>query len=153
MFATLRGLGWLEHPTGIYPQATKRQPARTVEQLVDKYEVRQPQRDVWVAYLRYRSVTLDYSSLKHLCYNLVGVFWSDIQRHHPALDTFAVTPEMLFAPSATAPGEAPPSLLQHEPRLTADDVDSTAAPTAIDNVFDSLTRLLNPDCAASETVR
>lgn len=85
----------MDHPTGIFPQATKRQPARSIEDIVDSYQIRQPQRDVWVEYLKHRSAGLDYSSLKNLIYNLIGVFWSDIQRHHPDLDTFAVDQQMM----------------------------------------------------------
>lgn len=57
---------------------------RPTAELVDRYQLRcRPVRDLLVRYLDERRPALDYASLISLINNLVGLFWADIERHHP----------------------------------------------------------------------
>ena len=70
----------------------------TPEQIVDRYRLRvQPMRDLLVDYLRERQPALDYTSLESLAGYLVGLFWADIERHHPEITN-------LQLPTAVADG-------------------------------------------------
>ena len=61
---------------------------RTPEQIIDRYHLRNgPIRDLLVDYLRERQPSLDYTSLESLAAQLAGLFWSDIERHHPKITT------------------------------------------------------------------
>lgn len=64
---------------------------RTVEQLVDRYPIsRRPMRALFIEYLSERQPAIDYSTLVALAYQLVGCFWTDIERHHPGIDSLAL---------------------------------------------------------------
>ncbi|MGW3981271.1 tyrosine-type recombinase/integrase [Streptomyces mirabilis] len=57
-------------------------------ELIDRYELRcQPVRDLLVDYLTERQPTLDYTSLRTLARELGGLFWADLEHHHPGIDT------------------------------------------------------------------
>jgi hypothetical protein len=57
-------------------------------ELIDRYELRcQPIRDLLVDYLTERQPTLDYTSLRTLARELGGLFWADLEHHHPGIDT------------------------------------------------------------------
>ncbi len=86
----LHDLGWLDHPSQSYPHHARRRGQRTAEQLVDRYGVTGPTRDVLVEYLIQRSAAMDYSSLVGLAAQLVAQFWADITRHHPEVTSFAL---------------------------------------------------------------
>jgi site-specific recombinase XerD len=61
---------------------------RPTHELVDAYQIRSPSvREVLVRYLDERRPALDYTSFQSLVSILAGVFWSDIERHHPDLGT------------------------------------------------------------------
>jgi hypothetical protein len=67
---------------------------RTVEDLIDRYQIAcRPVRDLLVDYLRERQPALDYTSLRTLAYHLAGVFWSDIEQHHPGIGSLRLPPE------------------------------------------------------------
>ncbi|WP_207757560.1 tyrosine-type recombinase/integrase [Nonomuraea cypriaca] len=71
---------------------------RTAEELVDRYQVRcRPVRDLLVEYLRERQPALDYTTLAKLANDLVRLFWVDLERHHPGIDTLQLTPETATA--------------------------------------------------------
>jgi hypothetical protein len=71
---------------------------RTPEQIVDRYRLRVlPMRDLLVDHLRERQPALDYTSLESLAGYLVGLFWADIERHHPEITN-------LQLPTAVADG-------------------------------------------------
>ncbi len=58
---------------------------RTPEQLIDRYGlVCRPIRNLLVDYLKERQPALDYTSLNSLANFLGGLFWADLERHHPA---------------------------------------------------------------------
>jgi hypothetical protein len=61
---------------------------RSTSDLVDAYHVESTAvRDVLIRYLDERRPALDYSTFLTLLVFLVGTFWSDIERHHPGIDT------------------------------------------------------------------
>jgi hypothetical protein len=61
---------------------------RTPEELIDRYQLAcRPVRDLLVAYLKERQSGLDYSSLRKLAAYLGNLFWKDLERHHPGIDS------------------------------------------------------------------
>ncbi|MCX5215666.1 site-specific integrase [Kitasatospora sp. NBC_00240] len=70
----------------------------TPAQLIDRYFLKsQPIRDLLVDYLTERSPGMDFNSLKHLSSLLAKVFWQDIERHHPGLDSLDLPPDVSAA--------------------------------------------------------
>src|SRR4029077_9003682 len=68
---------------------------RTPEQLIDRYGlVCQPIRDLLVDYLKERQPALDYTSLDSLANFLGSLFWADLERHHPGIDTLHLPAEV-----------------------------------------------------------
>ncbi|MBF6094965.1 site-specific integrase [Nocardia cyriacigeorgica] len=68
---------------------------RPTNELVDDYGVRPgPLRDVLVRYLDERRASMDYSSFRGLVCDLVGLFWADVEHHHPEIDSFRLTEEV-----------------------------------------------------------
>lgn len=60
----------------------------SVAELVDRYPVANKEvRDVLVHYLVERSAALDYGSLVNLTHVLVDLFWCDLERYHPGIDS------------------------------------------------------------------
>lgn len=67
-------------------------------QLVDKYQIRSPSiRRLLIAYLAERAAELDYASLIQLSTTLCGLFWQDLERHHPGIDSLRLQPEVAVA--------------------------------------------------------
>jgi hypothetical protein len=67
---------------------------RTPSELVDRYGIAcRPVRDVLVDYLAERQPSLDYVSLKNLAYCLAKLFWCDLERHHPGIDSLRLSRE------------------------------------------------------------
>jgi hypothetical protein len=88
---------------------------RTVEELVDRYQLKcRPVRDLLVDYLRERQPAVDYTTLSKLAGDLARLFWADLERHHPGIDSINLTPEVAGAwrhrvscrPAAAGPGGA-----------------------------------------------
>lgn len=70
----------------------------SVPEMVDSYEVAcGPVRDVLVRYLRERQSAMDYASLRSLARNLVKLFWTDIELHHPGITTLHLDDEIAAA--------------------------------------------------------
>lgn len=64
-------------------------------ELVDRYSLQSKAiRDVIVDYLTERQPNLDYSSLRTLSANLANLFWADLERHHPGINSLHLTAEM-----------------------------------------------------------
>ena len=83
----LRGIGGLDGEPPTLRQAQARGQL-TVAELVDRYAVAcRPVRDVLVHYLAERSAVLDCRSLDNQAHMLVSLFWADLERHHPGIDT------------------------------------------------------------------
>lgn len=71
---------------------------RTPEELIDRYGLAcRPVRDLLVEYLRERQPALDYTSLEALSYYLGGLFWADVERHHPDIDSLDLPTEVADA--------------------------------------------------------
>ncbi|MFJ9461370.1 tyrosine-type recombinase/integrase [Kitasatospora sp. NPDC101447] len=63
--------------------------------LVDRYDLRcKPMRDLLVAYLTERQPALDYNTLRQLSSHLAGSFWSDLERHHPGIDSLHIAAQI-----------------------------------------------------------
>jgi site-specific recombinase XerD len=71
---------------------------RTTTELVDAYDVKtRAVREVLVRYLDERRAGLDYNTFLHIVWALVGVFWADIEHHHPGLDTLNLPVDVIDA--------------------------------------------------------
>jgi hypothetical protein len=67
----------------------------SIEQLIDRYHIaHRPVRDLLVHYLRERQTTVDYVSLQRLAGALGKLFWADLERHHPGIDSLRLAPEV-----------------------------------------------------------
>ncbi len=92
----LQGIGVLPPDKSLRASLTTGQ--RTAEQLVDTYQIQsQPVRDLLVRYLNERRPAIDYTTLRALAQSLAGLFWADIERHHPGLDTLDLAQEAVTA--------------------------------------------------------
>lgn len=67
-------------------------------ELIDRYHLHcRPIRDLLVEYLRERQPVLDYGSLVQLSRMLGKLFWADLEKHHPGIDSLRLTPEVADA--------------------------------------------------------
>ncbi|MCW2628049.1 MAG: hypothetical protein JWR48_4771 [Mycobacterium sp.] len=90
------------HAIGHFPAATPptlrnalRAPQLTTEQMVDRYQVTNPEiRDLFVNYLNRRYPDVDYASLGAAAYAVVKVFWNGIQRINPDQADLRVSQEV-----------------------------------------------------------
>ncbi|WP_261565771.1 site-specific integrase [Frankia gtarii] len=70
----------------------------TPDELIDRYGlVCQPVRDLLVDYLRERQPALDYTSLVAQANFLGNLFWADLERHHPGIDSLHLPAEIVDA--------------------------------------------------------
>jgi hypothetical protein len=61
---------------------------RTPEEMIDRYGLTcRPIQDLLVDYLRERQPALDYTSLESLANFLGKLFWADLERHHPDINS------------------------------------------------------------------
>jgi len=68
---------------------------RSPEELIDRYRLAcRPIRDLLVEYLRERQPALDYNSVESLSYYLGKLFWADLERHHPGIDSLHLPAEV-----------------------------------------------------------
>jgi hypothetical protein len=87
---------------------------RTVAELVDRYPIAcRPVRDLLVRYLEERAPAMDYASLPALARRLAGLFWCDLERHHPGVSS-------LHLPSEVAAGWRRRALLRGDGRPRRD---------------------------------
>ncbi|WP_353365299.1 site-specific integrase [Mycobacterium sp.] len=76
----------------------RRQGQGSTAELVDSYGIRcRPVRDVLVRYLDEKRPAMDYSSFRSLVTVLAGLFWADIEKHHPSIDTLHLPLEVADA--------------------------------------------------------
>jgi integrase len=76
----------------------RRQGQGSTAELVDSYGIRcRPVRDVLVRYLDEKRPAMDFSSFRSLVTVLVGLFWADIEKHHPGIDTLQLSSEVAEA--------------------------------------------------------
>jgi integrase len=72
-----------------------RQGPMSVTEMVDYYELDcEPVREMLHRYLTDRAPTLDYASLRQLAYKLAGVFWRDLEQHHPGISGLDLAEEV-----------------------------------------------------------
>ncbi len=70
---------------------------RTPEEMIDRHQLAcRPIRDLLVDYLRERQPAIDYASLEQLGRRL-GMFWADLERHHPGIDSLHLSAEVADA--------------------------------------------------------
>jgi hypothetical protein len=68
---------------------------RTPAELIDRFDLAcRPVRDLLVDYLCERQPALDYSSLRSLAADLGNVFWKDLERHHPGIESLRLPAEV-----------------------------------------------------------
>ena len=98
---------------------------RSPAELIDRYRLTcRPVRDLLVAYLQERQPVLDHNSLEMLAQQLGRLFWRDIERHHPGIDTLNLPTEVATAwkqrlrVKTTTTAEAGGAVHAEAPRLT-----------------------------------
>ncbi len=68
------------------------------EQLIDRYQITcRPMRDLLVCYLRERQAAVDYATLQRLAGTLGRLFWADLERQHPGIDSLRLPPDAAAA--------------------------------------------------------
>jgi integrase len=71
---------------------------RSPAELVEKYQLREPAiRGLFTAYLAERAADVDYVPLVGLANTLCGLFWRDLERHHPGIVSLALDPAVAIA--------------------------------------------------------
>ena len=71
---------------------------RTPAELIDRYQLAcRPVRDLLVEYLQERQPALDYTSLESLANMLGKLFWADLERHHPGIDSLRLPADVAAA--------------------------------------------------------
>jgi integrase len=84
-------------PAGAPPilRATRMTGQRTPAELVGKYGLRsRPMRELFTSYLAERAAELDYASLVGMANTLCGLFWRDLEQHHPGIASLALDTEV-----------------------------------------------------------
>ena len=90
----------LLHALGTFPPAApptvrafKTPGQLTVGQLADRYPIAcQPVRALIIDYLRERQPAVDHATLRSLSRALAGLFWSDLELHHPGIGSLRLDP-------------------------------------------------------------
>lgn len=99
---------------------------RSPAELIDRYQLTcQPVRDLLVDYLNERQPALDHNSLETLTQQLGRLFWQDIERHHPGIDTLNLPADVASAwkqrlrtKTTLATGPSGTTVPAEAPRLT-----------------------------------
>ena len=95
----------LLHALGTFPPAApptvrafKTLGQLTVDQLADRYPIAcQPVRALIIDYLRERQPAVDHATLRSLSRALAGLFWRDLELHHPGIDSLRLAPGVAAA--------------------------------------------------------
>ena len=95
----------LLHTLGVFPPAApptvrafKTPGQLTIEQLVDRYPVTcRPVRALIIDYLRERQPAVDHATLRSLSRTLAGLFWRDLEAHHPGISSLRLDPAVAAA--------------------------------------------------------
>jgi hypothetical protein len=108
----LRGIGVF--PRGLLLRDEVMRGQRTPAQLVDQYNITAAGvRQVLIRYLTERRSHVDYSSLCTMAGYLAGLFWADIEAHHPGIDSLHLPHDVAgawkqrLASRTSRPGEPP----------------------------------------------
>lgn len=97
-YQLLHVIGVFDHdaPTTVRAFATIGQ--LSAEQLIDRYQIAcRPVRDLLVCYLRERQPAVDYATLQRLAGTLGSLFWADLERHHPGIDSLRLPSDVASA--------------------------------------------------------
>ncbi|MEU7017125.1 site-specific integrase [Streptomyces sp. NPDC046385] len=96
-YSWLRELGHLPYDAPVTLRFLSRVTGQlTCEQLVDRHGVENaPIRALLIDYLEERRPRLDYSTLDNVARNLTRNFWSDLERHHPEIDSLDLPPAVV----------------------------------------------------------
>ena len=71
---------------------------RSSAELVTKHNLHsESMRALFTDYLAERAAELDYASLLQLSNTLCGLFWRDLERHHPGIDSLRLSPDIAAA--------------------------------------------------------
>jgi integrase len=82
-------------PAGSRLDAGTRLGQRPAEAIADYHQVQSQRiRGVLIRYLSERLPAMDYSSWRMLAGELAGLFWADIERHHPGIETLRLPPDV-----------------------------------------------------------
>jgi integrase len=87
-------------PAGAPPilRATRMAGQRTPAELVGRYGLQsEAMRDLLTSYLAERAAELDYASLVRMANTLCGLFWRDLEQHHPGISSLHLDPEAVTA--------------------------------------------------------
>ena len=95
----------LLHALGTFPPAApptvrafKTPGQLTAEQLADRYPIAcQPVRALIIDYLRERQPAVDHATLRSLSRALAGLFWRDLELHHPGIGSLRLEPGVAAA--------------------------------------------------------
>ncbi len=98
LWRVLRELGILPASAPLTLRAARHPGQASIEELVDRYQLQcRPVRDLLVTYLAERAPALDYTSLDNVAFWLAKLFWQDLERHHPSIDSLRLAPEIARA--------------------------------------------------------
>jgi integrase len=87
-YKTLRETGMLGDQAPLTLRHLRTPGQRTPEDMIDRYHLAcRPVRDLLVDYLKERQPALDYNSLDSLARTLAGLFWADLEAHHPGISS------------------------------------------------------------------
>jgi site-specific recombinase XerD len=93
----LRGIG-AAPATLSYRAMLARDRQRPTAELVDRYQIRcAPARDALIRYLDERRPGMDYKSFLNLIAMLAGLFWADIEAHHPGISSLHLPADVAAA--------------------------------------------------------
>jgi hypothetical protein len=96
LWRALHIAGQISGPTSL--KAVHMRGQLSVEQLVDRYGLRcTPIRNLIVTYIAERSPSMDYTSISNLAFWLGKLFWADLERHHPGIDSLRLGPDVAAA--------------------------------------------------------
>lgn len=95
IWRALRSLGWLHHPDENMPMPTRRLPRETPTQIVDRYGIPSPQREVFIRDLELRSASISHGTLRTLSSRLLGVFWKEILLRQPNTSDFRIPSDVI----------------------------------------------------------
>ncbi|MGH3446926.1 MAG: tyrosine-type recombinase/integrase [Nocardioidaceae bacterium] len=94
-YRTLHAMGVFEADAPATLRELRTDGQRTPEEMIDRFDLAcRPVRDLLVEYLRERQPALDYTSLQSLANFLGGLFWADLERHHPGIDSLHLPAEV-----------------------------------------------------------
>jgi hypothetical protein len=94
-YRTLHAMGVFEDNAPATLRELRTAGQRTPEEMMDRFDLAcRPIRDLLVEYLRERQPALDYTSLQSLANFLDGLFWADLERHHPGIDSLHLSAEV-----------------------------------------------------------